>query len=300
MLIAIKALNAKKAGNQDVFICVKRAYSDRVANVFRNGLFEGHSFGFEQDMFVSNVPMTDVVITNDPTRPATAYSKPLQITFECSDKNLSNNTFQIDAKVFEVLGDFVDLSREATLPLQEIALLDLNNDLAYECTTKGLNFPFKKLFHAEDSIGYKHAQYGIGISMGAPLIPIAERTETKNVFGTSTLRDAGVIRINATLRTSYMCECCGYKKTLTASHFGVVQANCPVCDVDGEIPNFTTKTPANALQRTFVPLDMAARITHFNVGGRQFFKFQAISDYVSNSKQMMLDYQLERNLNTFA
>lgn len=300
MLIAIKVLNAKKAGNQDVFICVKKAYFHRVASLFSNGLFEGHSFGFEKDMFVSNLPMTDVVISNDPTRPATANTKPLQITFECSDKNLSNNTFQIDAKVFEVVGDFVDLSREAISPLQEVALVDLNNDLAYECTTKGMNLPFKKLFYAEDTIGYPHKDYGIAITMEHPSIPLLERTDRKNVFGTNTLRGAGVIRINATLRSAYICECCGYKRTLTAPHFGVIQANCPVCDIDGDIEGFTTKTPANALQRTFVPIDLALQLTSSPVKVREFFKFQAMSDYISTAKGIIADYGLERTERTFA
>lgn len=299
MLIAIKVVNAQKTAEQGVFICIKKRHFSRIATAFRDGLFEGHTLGLDQDMYVSNMPMTNVVISNDPTQQASPYMKALQITFECADKNLSNNTFPIDAKVFEVDGDFIDLSREATTPLQTVSLLDLNNDLEHECTLSGVNLPFKKLFHGEDTIGYSHAQYGIAVKQDAEPLPLLERTDRKNIFGTSTLRGAGVIRINSTLRSEYMCECCGDKKTLTASHFGVIQATCPVCDVGGYIEHFTTKTPANALQRTFVPVAMAERLVRAPVNVREFFKFQAMSDYISDAKQITQDYHLEREVKAF-
>lgn len=299
MLIAIKVVNAQKTAEQGVFICIKKRHFSRIATAFRDGLFEGSTLVLEQDMYVSNLPMSNVVISNDPTEQARPYMKALQITFECADKSLSNNTFPIDAKVFEVDGDFIDLSREATTPLQTVSLLDLNNNLQYECTLKGVNLPFKKLFHGEDTIGYSHAQYGIAIKQEAEPLPLIARTYRKNIFGTSTLRGAGFIRINSTLRSDYLCECCGYKKTLTASHFGTVQASCPVCDVEGDIPNFTVKTPANALQRTFVPIDMAERLVRCSVKAREFFKFQATSDYISNAKQIVQDYNLDRVQKSF-
>ena len=112
MLIAIKVLNVQKTSGQGIFICIKKRHFSQVANAFRDGLFVGHALKLDQDMYVSNLPMSSVVITSATAQPTSPHVKPLQISFECADKSLSNNTFPIDAKVFEVDGDFIDLNRE--------------------------------------------------------------------------------------------------------------------------------------------------------------------------------------------